>query len=234
VSTGLSTKQDKLRVYMIVPVVVLLSIGILTYGIYYTVAAVRPELVGGIPPGQVSFGVYVLIAVVEWVLALSIIRRLRRAGGAAMDLIAPQGSPWSFRWLPAVLVFVGLNALWVVFMAIIRPFAGSGTYEGLQLWQRLLFLVMIPITAGFCEELIWRGYIITRLEARGRGRSAAILLAAVAFALIHGTPFHWVFTFVFGIVAGYYYTRERNLVPLMIAHAGVNLWSFGWYLLFLQ
>jgi membrane protease YdiL (CAAX protease family) len=234
VNTRLSTEEDRLRPYIVLPIVVLLGTGILTYGIYYTLAAVRPEVVGGLPPGQVTFGLYVLIAVVEWVLAISIIRRLRRSGSAAMDLIAPQGGPWGFRWLPAVLVFLGLNALWVVFMAIISPFAGSGTYEGLHPCQRLLFVVMIPITAGFCEELIWRGYIITRLEARGRGRWATVLLAAGAFALIHGTPFHWIFTFVFGIVAGYYYVRERNLVPLMIAHAVVDLWSFGWYLLVLQ
>ncbi len=129
-----------------------------------------------------------------------------------------------------MLVFLALNAVFVVFMTILSAFAGFPYYEGLYVWQRLLFVVMIPITSGFCEELIWRGYVISRLEARGRGRRTAILLAAASCALIHGSRFHWVFTFLLGIVAGFYYTRERNLVPLMISHAVVNLWSFGWYL----
>ena len=38
------------------------------------------------------------------------------------------------------------------------------------------------------------------------------------------------FTLLFGIVTGYYYVRERNLIPLMITHAMVDLWSFGWFL----
>lgn len=227
---ALSTAEDRLRVYLIVPIVVLLLGGMLIYGTYYMFAAVQPGLVADIPLGQVTFALYVLIAVMEWSLAISVIRRLRRAGGSAMDLIAPHGNPWRFRWLPAVLVFIGLNAIMAVFMAILSAVAGFPYYEGLHLWQRLLFVIIIPLTAGFCEELIWRGYIITRLEARGRGRWAAILLSAVAFALIHGTPIHWVFTLMMGIVAGYYYTRERNLVPLMITHAVIDLWSFGWYL----
>jgi len=230
-NTELSIKQDRLWVYIVVPIVILFLGGTLTYGTYYALAAVRPELVAGILLGQITFGIYALIGVVEWVLAISIIRKLRRAGGSVMDLIAPHGDPWRFGWLPAVLAFVCFNALMAIFMTILRAFEGVSIYEGLHLWQRLLFVVTIPITAGFCEELIWRGYIITRLEARGRRRWPAIALAAVSFALIHGSPLHWLFTFLIGIVAGYYYTRERNLVPLMISHAVVDLWSFGWFLL---
>ncbi len=226
----LGTEQDRLWVYVILPIVVLFLAGVVAYGTYYTLAAVQPDLVAGVPLGQVTFVLYIFIAIVEWGLAISVIRRLSRAGDPPMDLVAPHGDPLAFRWLPAVSVFLGLNAIMVVFMAILGAFAGFPYYEGLRVWQRVLFVLIIPITAGFCEELIWRGYLITRLEARGRGRWATILLSAVAFALIHGTPIHWVFTFLFGIVAGYYYSRERNLVPLMISHAVIDLWSFGWYL----
>jgi len=62
-------------------------------------------------------------------------------------------------------------------------------YEGLRTWQLLLFVTLIPVSAGFCEELIWRGYAIQRLKARGRGRWSTILISAVSFALIH-SPLH--------------------------------------------
>lgn len=229
----LTTRQDKSWAYMILPVVVLFLGSGAVYATYFALASAQPSLAAAVPLGQVTFAIYTFIAVIEWILAFTVIRKLRRASGSAMDLIAPCGDPWRFRWLPAILVFLTLNGIFVVFMGILSGFVGFPYYEGLHLWQRLVFMVIIPITAGFCEELIWRGYVITRLEARGRGRWTAILLAAVSFALIHGSPFHWVFTFLFGIVAGFYYTRERNLVPLMISHAAVNLWSFGWYLLVL-
>jgi len=50
-------------------------------------------------------------------------------------------------------------------------------------------IIMISVTAAFCEELIWRGYVITRLEARGRSRWSAMILATVSFALIHAHHF---------------------------------------------
>jgi len=230
----LATSEDRLRVYVIVPVVVLLLASTLAYSTYFALAAIRPEVATLIPAGQVTFGLYVLIAIVEWSLAISIMRRLRRAGGSPLDLIAPHGHPWRFRWLPTALMFVGANViiggLMVVLVALESASPGPSYYEGLRRWQLLLFVVGIPVSAGFCEELIWRGYVITRLEARGRGRWMVILLSAVFFALIH-SPLHWPFTFLFGIVTGYYYVRERNLIPLMIAHAIVDFWSFGWFLL---
>ena len=194
----------------------------------------RPELATLLPAGQVTFGLYALIAIVEWSLALSILRRLRRAGGSPMDLLAPHGQPWRFRWLPTALMFVAVNAIMALMMVLLAALQSASPsfsyYDGLRRWQLLLFVVGIPMSAGFCEELIWRGYVITRLEARGRGRWTTLLLSAVSFALIH-SPLHWPFTFLFGVVTGYYYVRERNLLPLAITRARVDFWTFGWFLL---
>ena len=107
----LATSEDRLRVYVIVPVVVLLLASTLAYSTYFALAAIRPEVATLIPAGQVTFGMYVLIAVVEWSLAISILRRLRRARGSPMDLIAPDGHPWRFRWLPTALMFMGANVI---------------------------------------------------------------------------------------------------------------------------
>jgi membrane protease YdiL (CAAX protease family) len=107
------------------------------------------------------------------------------------------------------------------------------TYKDLALWQKILFITLVPLTAAFTEELIWRGHIISGFELRGRSSMQAVLLSALSFALIHGVfmPDRLLMTFLFGIVAGYYYMRERNLVPLMFAHWLVDLWGFGFFLI---
>ena len=99
--------------------------------------------------------------------------------------------------------------------------------EGLDTWQKIVMLTFLPLTAGFCEELIWRGYIFTQLETRGYGLAKAIVFSAISFALLHGVwlPDKLLTTFCFGIVAGFYYARERTLVPLMIAHIVMDVWS---------
>jgi membrane protease YdiL (CAAX protease family) len=218
-------QQDNLWVYTILPVVLLGVVGMLVYGAYYGLQATRPELVAGIAQGQLELWMSVYFVLVRWLLAFSVIRKLGWA--TTTEMIAPRGNPWRFRPLPAVLVFLAMNALTAVFLLGLTQFVYTTMFAGLPLWGRLGLVAVTSITAGFCEELIWRGYVITRLEARGRSRWPAIALAAVAFALIHGSPFHWVYTFVIGLIAGFYYTRERTLVPLMITHVVLDLWGFG-------
>ncbi len=226
-----STKRDGLWIYTILTVIVFLLVGIISYGAYYAVAAVRPEMVAGVSLAQISFWVSVFIIAAEWVLVATIVRRLRTTGIPLLSLIAPRGDPWRFHLLPTAAVFVILNLITAFFIVSLRLIFGVPVYLDLSLGQRLFLGILVPVSAGFCEELIWRGYVITRLEARGRGPLSAIVLAAVPFALIHGEPLHWIYTFLFAVVAGLYYIRERNLVPLMVIHAVVDLWSSGWFVL---
>jgi len=88
---------------------------------------------------------------------------------------------------------------------------------------------LFPISAGFTEELFWRGFIITQIEAAGGSPRRAILFSSLGFALVHGVflPDKLLSTFLIGLVAGVYYMRERKLIPLMAAHAIMDIWSYG-------
>jgi cytochrome b subunit of formate dehydrogenase len=90
----LSAQQDKLWAFMILPIVVLFMGGAAIYAVYFALAAARPDVAASIPVGQVTFAVYIFIAVVEWIIAFTVIRKLKPAGGSALDLIAPQGNTW--------------------------------------------------------------------------------------------------------------------------------------------
>lgn len=56
---------------------------------------------------------------------------------------------------------------------------------------------------------------------------------SLSFALIHGIFLvdKLAVTFVFGIITGWYYWKERNLIPVMIAHWFLDVWGFGVYIL---
>lgn len=226
-----TAKRDHLWVYTILAPILIGMGSAGVYFVYYAMQAVQPERVAGITSGQLDTWISLYILLVRWVLAISIVLELRKAGGSITELIAPQGQPWQFRWRPTLVMFVVLNALTIPLVVVAMAFEQWRMFVGQPLWQRLFWFFAIPITAGVTEELIWRGYAITRMEAQGRKRWPAILLSALSFALIHGTPVHWAITFVVGIIAGYYYTRERKLVPLIATHVVMDLWSFGIFLL---
>lgn len=85
-------------------------------------------------------------------------------------------------------------------------------------------------TGGFIEEVIYRGFLIDRLErVLGRFRHAAAgaaVLSGMVFGLIH---FEWGFggivsTAVMGATLGFLFlATRRNLWPLIAAHATMDL-----------
>lgn len=221
-------RRERLWVYSVLPIIILNLGMMLAIGTYFALAATQPMLVAGFSQGQLSFALSVFICIVEWSFAILLIRQLKWTG--IRELIASTASLWKFRRWPALGVFVVLNAIFSAYIAFTLWTNGSWyRIEGLGAWQNIVMVTLLPLTAGFCEELIWRGYIVTQLEARGHKVWRAIVLSAISFALIHGItlPAKLMTTFCFGMVAGWYYARERNLVPLMFTHIVVDVWSFG-------
>ncbi len=222
------SRKEHLWVYAALPAILLNVIGLLIYGTYYAIASQQPRLVASIPPGQLTFILYLLVAIVVWPFALVIMRKWQRNKTSLMALIAPLGFR-TVKWLPAVGICFLMNLIFGVYVLFVRLLGNWPTFEGLAVWQMVAILAAYALIEPFCEELIWRGYLITRLEKRGYKPWNANILAAISFALMHGIffPDKLVAVFLIGITNGWYYQRQRNLVPLMIAHAVLNLWSFS-------
>jgi membrane protease YdiL (CAAX protease family) len=91
--------------------------------------------------------------------------------------------------LPAAIVFAAWGAL-LVWTRVTWP-TGSEPPTGWQslypytLSERVLFL-FVALSAGVCEETIYRGFALRVLRGRGWRLWQAILLAGISFALIHG------------------------------------------------
>jgi membrane protease YdiL (CAAX protease family) len=227
-------KSERLNVwpYVILPPIVLNLGALLIFGaIYATRLPTSPEAFES-DFGQTQFILSVFIFVVEWLFALILIRRYRRSGLSIRVLFSRTTSLLEFSWKPAILLFVAFNALFILYVIYLIARMPALTYRGMNGIQILLLIGLTPLTAAFTEELIWRGHIISGLELRGKHRWAAILISAVSFSLIHGIflPDKLLVTFLLGIVAGYYYARERNLIPLIFTHWFVDVWSFGIFL----
>jgi membrane protease YdiL (CAAX protease family) len=82
--------------------------------------------------------------------------------------------------------------------------------------------VFVAFTAGFCEEVAFRGYLMTRLRLLMKLNSWWIptILSAVAFGICHtyqGVPGIIIIT-VYGILFALLYIRTGSLWPCVIAH----------------
>jgi len=89
--------------------------------------------------------------------------------------------------------------------------------SGMRLAVTLVYACLIaPVT----EELLFRGMLLK--NASRVGQRFGIFLSAFLFALLHGTPTQFLFTFPFGILLGYITIRHNSLTPAIFVHIIVN------------
>ena len=77
------------------------------------------------------------------------------------------------------------------------------------------------ITAGFCEEIIFRGYLQRQFAAMGNSMLIGVLLSAAVFGASHGYEgaARMFLIMIFGLMFGLLAWWRKSLRPGMIAHA---------------
>lgn len=174
---------------------------------------------------------YAQILVLQWLWAGYVWIGIRRSGTSLRALV--DDSTWTgLRWLR----YLGIGiAAWVAWMVIgsalgtiLRPDAEQ--LRGLQAMfpktplERVLW-VGFALTAGLCEELVYRGYLLKQFRAVTGSTFAAIVLQAFVYGLAHLVlPAQMVVSVgLLGVLLGVLAVWQRSLVPGMILHVGVGL-----------
>ena len=76
---------------------------------------------------------------------------------------------------------------------------------------------LIGATPGICEELLFRGYVQSRLTTR-LGGFGGILLTSVFFAAFHMDLVHSTAVFALGVWLGWLCWQSGSIFPAMVAH----------------
>jgi len=175
-------------------------------------------------PGPGTWAVLCALAVATW--------RLHSAGMRWDELGMRRPESWAIAlaWVAALYAAAALTKI-----LIIDPLAKALAWPPINLsrFARLpgnagflaggLFLVWVQ--AAFGEELVFRGFLLTRLELLLGGGLGATAIALVGQALLFGAG-HWYLgprgtmtAGITGLILGAVYLCDgRNLVPLISAH----------------
>ncbi len=95
-------------------------------------------------------------------------------------------------------------------------------------------LLFTCVTAGIVEELVFRGYLLSRLALLFKNDYIAIFISSALFGLIHyrfGTIHNIVGPFFIGMVLAFHYRKFRNIKMLIVFHF---LWDLGALLLMMH
>ncbi|MDO5634851.1 MAG: type II CAAX endopeptidase family protein [Micrococcus sp.] len=146
-----------------------------------------------------------------------------------------QWRPGAWRWwIPA-----GIVALWAV-LSFAGPWVERVDFSDYDLGLVIVGATVTAMTAGVGEELFYRRWLQTRLEAWG-GAAVGIAISTVLFALMHvgthGTGDLLADAALFLTVhgtGGLFYAllwwRYRNIAMNIVAHLLHNGWAVGVYL----
>lgn len=171
---------------------------------------------------------YVTVIALEWFLVLVIWLALRRR---ALGLGSLVGGRWDSA--RSVLRDIGLAIGYLVLVAV--PISWLGDRFGPSTKQvdvnliprtalELVGWVTMSITAGFCEEYFFRGYLMEQYAAWSRSRWFAIVAQSIFFGLCHAYygAVQMLAVVLLGLALGLLAHWRKSLRPGMIAHGLVD------------
>lgn len=161
------------------------------------------------------FPFFISVLILHWVSAALTIYFMRKAGLTLPDLALNLSSR---RAVIIVCKLIAVGFLFVVFRQLV-PYSLERprwlVFFPTTLWENVFF-VSVAVSAGFCEELVYRGFAITALQSRGFRLWQGVILATISFVFIHGLGGVYAFPvfFLAGLLfAGIYLGRVGGVGP---------------------
>jgi membrane protease YdiL (CAAX protease family) len=201
-------------------VIVLVPIGVGSVASAYQHGLPNLEL----PGLSLRLSGYLTVLAEEWFVVLLVWLALRRRGRSLGSLI-------SGRWntAGAFLRDLGLSVAFIIVtvpaVGVLAHFLSNDANRALAgmtpktVSELIVFLALAVTGGGFCEELIFRGYLMRQFSAWTGNRLVGVGLQGVAFGLAHGyylrtIPVVMLLGWFLGLLA---YWR-KSLRPGMLAH----------------
>jgi membrane protease YdiL (CAAX protease family) len=127
---------------------------------------------------------------------------------------------------------IGIPGLGLVILARHLGVNADISTSGLaDIWYRYPVLVLDGIQNGVLEEVVMIGFLLTRFRQLNWPPIRAVLVSAAIRGCYHtyqGVG-GFVGNFVMGAIFGYWFTRSRRVLPLVIAHSVIDIVSFVGY-----
>jgi membrane protease YdiL (CAAX protease family) len=169
-------------------------------------------------------GGYVLAMIFEWAITGFIWHGLSRRGINISELV---GGSWARPLAVIRDIAIAIGFLVIANLALgglgylLKATTNQATRNMLPHGPtEVTVYLLLVVTAGFCEELIFRGYLQRQFTALTRAAAGGIALQGVVFGASHGYQ-GWksmLIITVYGVMFGLLAHWRRSLRPGMVAH----------------
>jgi membrane protease YdiL (CAAX protease family) len=154
---------------------------------------------------------------------------LKRTGTRLRDLLGERWTSWRNVARDVAIALAGWAA-WTAASTAVERVMGSDSAAGISsLLPRdpleVALWIALSLTAGFCEEAIFRGYLQKQFEALTGSAALAILGQALVFGIAHGYQGvrNMIAITIYGALFGVLAWWRKSLKPGMILHAWTDI-----------
>jgi len=169
-----------------------------------------------------SFVMFVIQFVVEVLFAVAAITV---ALGCSVNFVKATGINKRFNYkmvfygcLIAFVSMIAFGNLTNVFMETLYAlgYQSRGDIAINNVWQYIGYIIALCITPAVCEELLFRGTILSGLKSYGI--KVAVIVSSLIFTFMHGSPDQTIHQMVVGVITGYLFFKSGNLWIGIIIH----------------
>jgi membrane protease YdiL (CAAX protease family) len=176
---------------------------------------------------------YLISIAFEWGMAYWAWVGVHWNGGQLRDLTGGRWANWRSLALD-VAIAIPFWGLWeltakLMHLAVDRVQMPTTAYQPPAGFVEVFLWILLSVSAGICEEIVFRGYLQQQFRWATRSIVAAVLLQGAVFGLVHAYQ-GWKQVIVIvplGILYGALVAWRRNLRASIIAHAWSDVFE-GW------
>jgi membrane protease YdiL (CAAX protease family) len=124
--------------------------------------------------------------------------------------------------VPDIGIGMGLGVLWITVYGLMDVVSWQKMFT---LGSAKLISVPASLSAGFCEEFLYRGFLFSVLAAAGAGKASRLVIASIAFGLAHcyWGPWGMAWTTMLGFTFALVVLWRGNVWPAILAHTLLDL-----------
>lgn len=173
---------------------------------------------------------YLSVIAVEWFLVYGVWAGIHTRGLRLVDLIGGRWHSTKHVLIDIVLAIV-VWILWIGIQVGVSRMVPSHAKSVSALFPRSLLEVVLwiatSLSAGFCEEVAFRGYFQKQFEAMTGSSAGGVILQGILFGISHGYQglraiiMIILFGFLYGILAFW----RKSLRPGVILHAWSDIYA---------
>jgi CAAX protease family protein len=132
---------------------------------------------------------YFISIAYEWGMAYWAFVGVHWKGGQLSDLTGGRWTSWRSLALDVAIAipFWGVWELtaWLVHLAVDRVRIPTTPYQAPSGFAEIFMWILLSISAGVCEELVFRGYLQKQFHVATHSIAAAVILQGIIFGMVH-------------------------------------------------